>query len=126
MKDKDLVETSAFEEIWQRDVEESVRQGNPKPFIEEAMLQVSNWGFSLVDLQVQRKCPRKGIIPWLQFMYTQPECELTGYLGPIHIWQVCRHLMFVPFTQHLTRVEIRNDYFSLTGPVIVVYRTGNG
>ncbi|KAL7136605.1 hypothetical protein ABFS83_10G040800 [Erythranthe nasuta] len=86
-KDKDLIETSAFEKIWQRDVEESVRQNNPKPFIEEAMLQVSNWGFSLVDLQVQRKCPKKGIFPWLQFMYTQPECELTGYLGPIHIWQ---------------------------------------
>ncbi|PIN18475.1 hypothetical protein CDL12_08847 [Handroanthus impetiginosus] len=86
-KDRDLVETSAFEEIWQRDVEESIRQGSPKPFVEEAMLQVSNWGFSLTDLQVQRKCPRKGILPWLQFMYAQPECELTGYLGPIHIWQ---------------------------------------
>ncbi|KAL0283081.1 UNVERIFIED_CONTAM: hypothetical protein Sradi_7241000 [Sesamum radiatum] len=29
-KDKDLVETSAFEELWHRDVEESVRQGNLK------------------------------------------------------------------------------------------------
>ncbi|KAL3628549.1 hypothetical protein CASFOL_027595 [Castilleja foliolosa] len=87
-KDRDLVEMSAFEEMWQRDVEESVRQNNPKPFIEEAMLQVSNWGFSLTDLQVQKKCGRKCIIPWLQFMYGQPECELTGYLGPIHIWQV--------------------------------------
>lgn len=86
-KDKDVVETSAFEEIWHRDVEESVRQGSLKPFVEEAVLQVSDWGFSLMDLQMQRKCTRKGIFPWLQFMYGPPECQLTGYLGPIHIWQ---------------------------------------
>ncbi|KAI3474677.1 hypothetical protein Pfo_029862 [Paulownia fortunei] len=104
-KDKDLVETSAFEEIWHRDVEESIRQGNPKPFVEEAMLQVSNWGFSLMDLQVQRKCTRKGILPWLQFMYGQPECELTGYLGPIHIWQGMDDMVVPPsMTDYVARV----------------------
>ncbi|KAK6146977.1 hypothetical protein DH2020_017889 [Rehmannia glutinosa] len=104
-KDRDLVETSAFEEIWHRDVEESVRQNSPKPFVEEAMLQVSNWGFSLMDLQVQRKCPRKGIIPWLQFMYGQPECELTGYLGPIHIWQGMDDMVVPPsMTDYVARV----------------------
>ncbi|KAL8480592.1 hypothetical protein ACS0TY_027222 [Phlomoides rotata] len=86
-KDKDVVETSAFEERWHRDVEESICQGNLKPFVEEAILQVSDWGFALTDLQVQRKCARKSILPWLQFFYGQPECELTGYLGPIHVWQ---------------------------------------
>ncbi|KAL6534211.1 hypothetical protein OROHE_013136 [Orobanche hederae] len=104
-KDRDLVETLAFEEIWHRDVEESIRQNNPKPFIEEAMLQVSNWGFSLTDLQVQRKCTRKGIIPWLQFMYQQPECELTGYLGPIHIWQGMNDTVVPPsMTDYVARV----------------------
>ncbi|XP_051132307.1 uncharacterized protein LOC127252242 [Andrographis paniculata] len=86
-KDKDVVKSSCFEEKWQRDVEESIRQGSPKPFVEEAVLQVSNWGFSLMDLQVQRKCLQKGILGWLQFMSGQAECVLTGYNGPIHIWQ---------------------------------------
>ncbi|KAG8376521.1 hypothetical protein BUALT_Bualt09G0072000 [Buddleja alternifolia] len=104
-KDKDLVESSAFEEIWHRDVEESIRQANPRPFVEEAVLQVSNWGFSLVDLQVQRKCPRKGIFPWLQFMYDETECELTGYLGPIHIWQGMDDMVVPPsMTDYVARV----------------------
>ncbi|KAL0347218.1 UNVERIFIED_CONTAM: hypothetical protein Scaly_1737800 [Sesamum calycinum] len=104
-KDKDIVETSAFEELWHRDVEESVRQGNLKPFVEEAVLQVTNWGFSLTDLQLQRKCPRKGILPWLQFMYGQPECELTGYLGPIHIWQGLDDTVFPPsMTDYVARI----------------------
>ena len=78
-----------FEEFWHRDVEESVHLGIAKPFIEEAVLQVSSWGFSLADLHVQRKCPRNGILLWLRSMYSQEECELAGFLGPIHIWQVC-------------------------------------
>lgn len=83
-----LVEKSIFEEFWHRDVEESIRQGNPKPFVEEAVLQVSVWGFSPADLQVQRKCLRIGILSWLWSWYSHAECELTGFLGPIHIWQV--------------------------------------
>lgn len=68
-------------------MEESIRQGNPKPFIEEAVLQVSDWGFSLKDLQVHKKCQR-GVLSWLRSLYSQAECELKGFLGPIHIWQV--------------------------------------
>ncbi|KAH6825686.1 alpha/beta-Hydrolases superfamily protein [Perilla frutescens var. hirtella] len=124
-KDKDLVEASAFEEIWHRDVEESVYQGNLKPFVEEARLQVSDWGFSLVDLQVQRKCPRKSIFPWLQFMYGPPECQLTGYLGPIHIWQGMDDMVVPPSmtdfvarilptaTMHRLPEEGHFSYFSL-------------
>ncbi|CAA0836473.1 alpha/beta-Hydrolases superfamily protein [Striga hermonthica] len=104
-KDRDLVKTTAFEEIWQRDVEESIRLNNPKPFVEEAVLQVTDWGFKLVDLQVRKKCTRKGIIPWLQFMYGQPECELTGYLGPIHIWQGMDDMVVPPsMTDYVGRV----------------------
>ncbi|KAJ4972094.1 hypothetical protein NE237_005193 [Protea cynaroides] len=86
-RDRALVEEPSFEAFWQRDVEESVRQGNSKPFIEEAVLQVSNWGFSLADLQVQKKHKGKGILNWIQSIYSRPESELTGFLGPIHIWQ---------------------------------------
>lgn len=86
-KDKALTEKESFEEFWQRDVEESVRQGHIKPFIEEAVLQVSDWGFSLSDLQIRRRCPGKGILPWLKSFYKQAECELTGFSGPMHIWQ---------------------------------------
>ena len=32
-----------------------VRQGNVKPFVEEAVLKVSSWGFRLSELKVQKK-----------------------------------------------------------------------
>ncbi|XP_058216183.1 uncharacterized protein LOC131327175 isoform X2 [Rhododendron vialii] len=86
-KDKALTEKTEFQEFWHRDVEESIRHLSTQPFIEEAVLLVSSWGFKLADLQVQKKCPGKGIFPWLKFMYSQAECELTGFLGPVHIWQ---------------------------------------
>ncbi|KAA8550432.1 hypothetical protein F0562_002116 [Nyssa sinensis] len=86
-RDRAFIEGPIFEEFWQRDVEESVRQGNVKPFVEEAVLQVSNWGFSLADLKIQKKRRGKGIIGWLRSMYSPAEEELTGFLGPIHIWQ---------------------------------------
>lgn len=88
VQDEVLIEDPLFEEYWHRDVEESIRQGNTKPFIEEAVLQVSNWGFSLSDLQVRNECQRRGFLPWLRAMYSQEECELAGFLGPIYIWQV--------------------------------------
>ncbi|KAA8518794.1 hypothetical protein F0562_016432 [Nyssa sinensis] len=104
-RDKALIEEPRFEEFWNRDVEESVRQGNTKPFMEEAVLQVSNWGFSMADLQVQKKCPGKGILPWLKFMYSQAECELTGFLGPIHIWQGMDDQVVPPsMTDYVARV----------------------
>ncbi|XP_044482231.1 uncharacterized protein LOC123208771 [Mangifera indica] len=86
-KDEVLIEGPIFEEFWERDVEESVRQRNTKPFIEETVLQVSNWGFSLADLQARKECKRGGILSWLRSMYSQEQCELAGFLGPIHIWQ---------------------------------------
>lgn len=69
-------------------MEESVRQGKTQPFIEEAVLQVSNWGFDLMELHVQKKCQTRGILLWLKSMYSQTECELAGFLGVINIWQV--------------------------------------
>lgn len=104
-KDKALIEKPAFEELWQRNLEESIRQGSAKPFLEEAVLQVSHWGFSLADLQVQKKCPGKGLFPWLKFFYTEAECETTGFLGPIHIWQGMDDLVVPPtLTDYVLRV----------------------
>lgn len=86
-KDEALIQQPQFEEFWHRNVEESIRQGDISPFTEEFVLQVSKWGFSLTDLQVQRKCQHKGILPWLKSMYSQADCELAGFLSPIHLWQ---------------------------------------
>lgn len=86
-QDKALTEDPVFKEFWQRNVEESIRQGNVKAFVEEAVLQVSNWPFSLTDLQVQKKCPEKGFFDWFNFMSSEAECELVGFQEPIHIWQ---------------------------------------
>ncbi|CAI9762044.1 unnamed protein product [Fraxinus pennsylvanica] len=104
-KDKDLVGKSSFEELWHRDVEESIRQGSTKPFVEEAILQVSNWGFSFTDLQVQNKCSSKGFFPWMKFMYGDTDCELTGFLGPIHIWQGMDDMVTPPsMADYLARI----------------------
>ncbi|KAM7531768.1 hypothetical protein LguiB_035178 [Lonicera macranthoides] len=104
-RDKFLVEEPRYEEFRHRDVEESIRQGSTKPFIEEAVLQVSNWGFSLPDLQVHKKCTGKGIFPWLKFLYNQAECELTGFVGPIHIWQGMDDVVVPPsMTDYVARV----------------------
>lgn len=86
-RDSVLIEEPKFVEFWQRDVEESVRQGNAKPFVEEAVLQVSNWGFSLADLKMQKKRRGNRILNWIKSVYTQAEEDLIGFLGPIHIWQ---------------------------------------
>lgn len=87
-QDKSLLEESSFREFWERDVAESVRQGDAKPFKEEAVLQVSNWGFSLADLQVQKCHECDGLLSWLKSFYTEVEREWAGFLGPIHLWQV--------------------------------------
>lgn len=104
-RDKALVENPVFEEFWHRDVEESVRQGSMKPFIEEAILQVSNWQFGLADLQVQKKCPGKGFFHWLKFTHNQAECELIGFLGPVHIWQgMDDQVVPPPMTDYVARL----------------------
>ncbi|EOY33100.1 Alpha/beta-Hydrolases superfamily protein [Theobroma cacao] len=87
LKDRALIEDPVYEEFWQRDVEESIRQGNAKPFVEEAVLQVSNWGFSLADLKLQKKQQGKGILNLIKLLLGSSEEEYTGFLGPIHIWQ---------------------------------------
>lgn len=79
------MEDPIYEEFWQRDVEESIRQGNAKPFVEEAALQVSNWGFSLSDLKLQKR--KHNMLRWLKAIFTETQ-EYIGFLGPIHIWQV--------------------------------------
>ncbi|PSR86618.1 3-phosphoshikimate 1-carboxyvinyltransferase [Actinidia chinensis var. chinensis] len=86
-RDRALIEEPIYEEFWQRDVEESVRRRIVKPFVEEAVLLVSDWGFSLSELKIQTKPHSKGIIFWLKSMFSQSEPELMGFLGPIHIWQ---------------------------------------
>ncbi|KAF7805556.1 Alpha/Beta hydrolase fold [Senna tora] len=86
-RDKALMEDPIYEEFWQRDVEESIRQGNVKPFVEESALQVSNWGFSLADLKLQKKKRSHNMLSWLKSMFTAEQEEYIGFLGPIHIWQ---------------------------------------
>ncbi|KAJ4704845.1 alpha/beta-Hydrolases superfamily protein [Melia azedarach] len=112
-KDEVLIEDPIFEEYWHRDVEESIRQGNTKPFIEEAVLQVSNWGFSLADLQVRKECQSRGFLPWLRSMYSQEKCELAGFLGPIHIWQGMEDQVVPPSVI---------DYISRVLPAAVVHK----
>lgn len=87
-QDRALIEHPLFEELWQRDMEESVRQGNASPFVEEAVLQVSNWGFKLGELKVRKKSKGKGFFAWLRSLYSQEEEIMNGFLGPIHLWQV--------------------------------------
>ncbi|KAG8387724.1 hypothetical protein BUALT_Bualt02G0051200 [Buddleja alternifolia] len=86
-KDRALIKDRIFEEFWQRDVEESVRQGNVKPFVQEAGLLVSDWGFSIADLKVQNTHKGKGILVWLKSLFSSPEERMNGFLGPIHVWQ---------------------------------------
>ncbi|KAL6563606.1 hypothetical protein OROGR_002565 [Orobanche gracilis] len=86
-RDRAVTEDKTFKNFWERDVEESVRQGNPRAFVEEAILQVSNWGFSIAELNVQKKRKGKGILGWLRSVYNPAEKRLSGFLGQIHIWQ---------------------------------------
>ncbi|XP_062210879.1 uncharacterized protein LOC133912248 [Phragmites australis] len=85
-KDKTLLEGPVFKAFWERDVAESVRQGDARPFVEEAVLQVSDWGFSLSDIQMQKK-EDQGFFELIKSLFNQVEREWVGFLGPIHIWQ---------------------------------------
>ncbi|KAK3147576.1 hypothetical protein QOZ80_3BG0284080 [Eleusine coracana subsp. coracana] len=85
-KDKTLLEGPMFQAFWERNVAESVRQADAQPFVEEAVLQVSDWGFSLSDIQTQKKEDR-GFFELIKSMFNQVEREWVGFLGPIHIWQ---------------------------------------
>ncbi|XP_038693698.1 uncharacterized protein LOC119991413 [Tripterygium wilfordii] len=94
-RDKALIEDPIYEEFWQRDLEESIPQGNTKAFVEEAALMVSNWGFSLADLKLQKKKQDIGILRWLNYLLRAQE-EYTGFFGPIHIWQGMEDMVVPP------------------------------
>ena len=63
--------------------------------MEEAVLQVSDWGFNLGDLQVQKQQDGGGLFLWFKSIFHPSEKEWAGFLGPIHVWQVCKR--FSPF-----------------------------
>ncbi|CAH9072468.1 unnamed protein product [Cuscuta epithymum] len=102
-RDRALIESPLFETFWQRDVEESIRQRKVRPLVEEAVLQVSDWGFSPVDLKIKRKNLGKGVLKWIKSLYGQPEESLSGFLGPIHIWQGMEDMVVPPSTGYYLR-----------------------
>ncbi|XP_051181817.1 uncharacterized protein [Lolium perenne] len=85
-KDKTLLEAPMFNAFWEKDVAESVRQADAQPFVEEAAMQVSDWGFSLSDIQMQKK-EDQGLFELIMSLFSHTEREWVGFLGPIHIWQ---------------------------------------
>ncbi|KAM0924233.1 hypothetical protein ACQ4PT_005008 [Festuca glaucescens] len=85
-KDKTLLEAPMFNAFWEKDVAESVRQADAQPFVEEAVMQVSDWGFSLSDIQMQKK-EDQGLFELIMSLFSHTEREWVGFLGPIHIWQ---------------------------------------
>lgn len=111
-------------EFWQRDVEESIRQGDVKPFVEESVMQVSNWGFRLEELKMQKKHRGSGLLNWLKSKYSKEEEEMTGFIGPIHIWQVrTHHLSLHCFTVITTDVDLKKleTLIYCTAPVALVF-----
>lgn len=117
-----------FKEFWERNMEESVRQGNSKPFVEEAILQVSSWGFDLAELQVPKNPEGNGLLKWLKSFYPVAEREWTGFTGPIHIWQVrthCHRLLHSIFFSHARQnfsLSKRTIYFfSLFGEALTLW-----
>ncbi|CAH2054339.1 unnamed protein product [Thlaspi arvense] len=104
-KDQHVITDPVYEDFYQRNVEESVRQGTAKPFVEEAVLHVSNWGFSLAEFRMQKKCKTNGVLSWLMSMYSESECELIGFRKPIHIWQGMEDRVAPPsMTDYISRV----------------------
>ncbi|XP_078434758.1 alpha/beta-Hydrolases superfamily protein [Wolffia australiana] len=86
-KDKALMGERAFKAFWERNMEESIRQRNSNPFVEEAILQVSSWGFSLADLQASKSPEGNGFLNWLKSFYSLAERKSPSFDGPIHVWQ---------------------------------------
>ncbi|KAF8086275.1 hypothetical protein N665_0630s0025 [Sinapis alba] len=115
-KDKQVIRDPVFEDHYQRNVEESTRQGTAKPFVEEAVLHVSNWGFNLPDFRLQKKCKTNGVLSWLMSMYSEAECELVGFGKPIHIWQGMEDRVAPPSV---------TDYISRVIPEATVHRLPN-
>uniref|UniRef100_A0A804MQ44 Uncharacterized protein n=1 Tax=Zea mays TaxID=4577 RepID=A0A804MQ44_MAIZE len=61
-------------------------EGDARPFVEEAVLQVSDWGFNLSDIQMQKKEAQR-LFELIKSLFNQAKREWVGFLGPIHIWQ---------------------------------------
>jgi len=80
------VEQDFFIDFLRKDMQESVRQGNSAPFVEETVMQVNKWGFSLAELQVRKKL-MKGFTSWFHSLFNEVPEEWEGFLRPIHIWQ---------------------------------------
>ncbi|KAL5208967.1 hypothetical protein ABZP36_004590 [Zizania latifolia] len=103
-QDKTLLEGPMFNAFWEKDVAESVRQGDARPFVEEAVLQVSDWDFSLSDIQMQKK-EDLSLFELIKSLFSQAEREWVGFLGPIHIWQGMDDRMVPPsVTEYIRRV----------------------
>ena len=93
-----------FNAFWEKDVAESVRQGDAQPFVEEAVLQVSDWGFSLSDIQMQKR-EDLSFFELIKSLFRQAEREWVGFLGPIHIWQGMDDRVVPPsVTEYVRRV----------------------
>ena len=52
------------------------------------MLQVSDWGFNLSNIQMQKKEAQR-FFELIKSLFNQAKREWVGFLGPIPIWQVC-------------------------------------
>ncbi|BAF11697.1 uncharacterized protein [Oryza sativa Japonica Group] len=103
-KDKTSLESPMFNAFWEKDVAESVRQGDAQPFVEEAVLQVSDWGFSLSDIQMQKR-EDLSFFELIKSLFRQAEREWVGFLGPIHIWQGMDDRVVPPsVTEYVRRV----------------------
>lgn len=86
------------------DMNESMRQDTLTPFVEETILQVNKWGFSLADLQVRKK-QMKGFKSWFHSLFNEVHEEWEGFLGPIHIWQgMDDRIVPYPFNDYAKRM----------------------
>lgn len=96
MQDRDLLDTDAFGETWERAIRESVRSGDPKPHAQDLTLQVQDWGFQLSDIRPKTQKPSI----FKRILYFFGRSELPGFSGPIHIFHV-EHLSYHLFSDRL-------------------------
>ena len=69
-----------FNAFWERNVAEAVRQGDARPFVEEAVLQVSDWGFNLSNIQMQKKEAQR-FFELIKSLFNQAK-RVGGISGP--------------------------------------------
>jgi pimeloyl-ACP methyl ester carboxylesterase len=111
-KDRDLLETDAFGETWERAIRESVRSGDPKPHAQDLTLQVQDWGFQLSDIRPKTQKP--GVFK--RILYFFGGSELPGFSGPIHIFHGTEDKV-VPLvmSEHVKRVLPQVELHKLEG-----------